>query len=173
MAQASTHRYDPEVEATVLAARSALAGLGHNAEHWQSLIAAGTNLGEALEMTKAECDALQATARALYQSQDWDDAVQVAVCAVACDPRNSAYAYLAGACLQKLGKSQEAAGMYAAALENDGANGAAVFRLGQCLRQMGKREEARAAFELSLEISRSDESMRAVQDAALASLSNF
>ena len=63
--------------------------------------------------------------------------------------------------------------MYAAALENDGANAAAAFRLGQCLREMGKREESRAAFELSLDIARGDESMRAVQDAALASLSNF
>ena len=149
--------------------RSALASMGHNAEHWQSLVAARREPPRALGMTKAECDALHATAWALYQSQD------LGRCRAGCRVRGrvrpratAATPTLRAPACKSLAKARWPPGCTRRRLENDGANGAAAFRLGQCLRDMGKRAEARAAFELSLDIARSDESMRAVQDAALA-----
>jgi tetratricopeptide (TPR) repeat protein len=162
---------DSTVDAAVDTARTLLKELGHNAEHWMPMADTDSGAAETLQITQAEVDALFAVARKLYVSKDYQRAVQVAVFLATCNPVNAHFSYLAGRCLQMLGQLQEAVDMYDASQIADEHHAPSALRRGECLRRLNRLDESRAAFEQALNLARGDESLRAVQDTALANLS--
>jgi tetratricopeptide (TPR) repeat protein len=163
---------DPRVESLVEAARSSFRSLGANAEHWETLTHAQINPGALQSMDSKHTDMLHAVARSLFVEGDYARAVLLAVHTVTCSPVETRYSYLAGRCLQKLKQFEAAAEMFGSSLIADPDNAASALRMAQCLREMNKPDEARAAFEYAVDHARGNDSLRAVQDAALENLSS-
>jgi tetratricopeptide (TPR) repeat protein len=95
----------------------------------------------------------------------------VAMALVAHEPRVLKYSYLAGLCLQRLGRHRAAVALYLLALNPDSRHAPSAFRVGECCAQLGDEEAARRAYEHAVELGRVDEGYRHLQSEAMARLS--
>ena len=80
---------------------------------------------------------------------------------------------MAGSCLQRLGHVENAALMYALALDVDPEHVAAAYRLGECLITLGKPEEAATLLNKVIELSYGYFDKRTLMDLAQKKLDDL
>lgn len=161
---------DPVLQGAIAAACESLAGMNDFLERCSDALRAGHSAGELRGMTSEDHEALYAVAMALYEAKDHERALPVALALVAHEPRVLKYCYLAGLCLQRLGRHGAAVAMYLLALNQDSTHAPSAFRVGECCMALGDEEGARRAYEHAVELGRSDERFRHLQAEAMVRL---
>lgn len=159
---------DPVIDGAITASCRSLAGLQACAEQCPDALNAGHSAGDLRGMNAGDHEALYAVALKLYEAKDHERALPVALALVAHEARSVRYTYLAGRCLQQLGRHREAAVMYLLALGQDDTHAPSAFRMGECCAALGEHEASQQAYEHAVELGRSDERYRHLQSEAMA-----
>ena len=163
---------EPFVDTIVRACSSSLKDIQQQPDLLESAARSNLSLGDLRSLTPSDYDLLYATAQSLFAAQEFRQALAVALTLVMHHGREAKYSYLAATCLHQLGQPEEAAVMYALALHQDPSSAMTAYRMGQCLSRLGRADEARQSFEGAIELSRGNEALRQMQDAAFARLRN-
>jgi tetratricopeptide (TPR) repeat protein len=157
---------DPEVAELVERLTASLNDLPNTLAACRAQLEQGCKLGDLRGITTAEYAALYELARGLCDRQAFHHALPIALQLTLHDPANGRYAFMAGACLQRLRQHHAAALMYALACDVDADDAAAPFRLGECLAAIDRIEEARYFLNRAIDLSYGKWRCRALQDMA-------
>jgi tetratricopeptide (TPR) repeat protein len=144
---------DPEVAAIVTQLNDGLQNIQQTLEQCREQLEQGHTLGELRGITDEGYAALYKIAYDLCDQGDFHHALPVALQLTLHKPTDSRYPFMAGSCLQRLGHVENAALMYALALDVDPEHVAAAYRLGECLITLGKPEEAATLLNKVIELS--------------------
>lgn len=143
---------DREVATIVRQLTDGLQNLRPVLEQCREQLEQGYMLGELRGITESEYEALYKIARELCDQGDFHHALPVALQLTLHKPVDARFAFMAGACLQRLEQTEPAALMYALALDADPEHAAAAYRLGESLITAGNREEARTFLNKAIDL---------------------
>ena len=144
---------DPEVAGIVDQLADGLQKLGETLEQCRAQLEQGYSLGQLRGITDAEYDALYRIARDLCDKGDFHHALPVALQLALHNPSNYRYPFIAGACLQRLGRHEQAALMYALACDVNPDDAASAYRLGECLIAAKRPDDARQFLHKAVDLS--------------------
>lgn len=159
---------DPDMAQLVASLSASLGTLPAELERHREALENGATLGSLRGITDEDHGALYQAACRLCDDGRFHHALPLALQLAAHQPRDSRFAFLCGACLQRTGKEPDAALFYAICLDLDGAYAAAAYRLGECLEWMGYAREAMEAYARAIEICRGQFHYAGLQDMAQA-----
>lgn len=151
---------DPEIASIIEQLSGNLNELSESFENFRSALEQGVTPGQLRGITEEEYASLYKMAHQLCDQGEFHHARAIALQLAFNNPVNASYVFLAAACLQRTGQLQQAALMYAMAIDLDEDHAAAAYRAGECLLSLNKFTEARGMFEKSLDLSRGDFSRR-------------
>jgi len=164
---------DPDVAHIVATLTDSLETLPQVLEQCRAQLEQGVTLGELRGITREEYAALYCMASDLCDVGDFHHALPIALQLAVNNPFESRYAFIAGACLQRLGHHDRAAAMYALACDADPDDAAAAFRLGECLAALGHFEPARDFLNRCIDLSYGSCDRRRLQDMARARIASI
>lgn len=159
---------DPHIAKLVARLSASLATLPAELERHREALEKGATLGSLRGIPDEEHQALYSVACKLCDEDQFEHALPLALQLVAHQPRESRFAFLCGACLQRTGMEPDAALFYAICLELDSGHAAAAYRLGECLEAMRYVREAMEAYSRVVDICRGQFHYAALQDMAQA-----
>ncbi|MDO9436878.1 tetratricopeptide repeat protein [Hydrogenophaga sp.] len=125
------------------------------------------SLGQLRGLTAADYLTVYDAAEELCDQGRFQEAMPLALYLAGHEPRYTPFTFLAGSCLQRLGKYAAAAELYALSLDDGPNDGIAMFRIGECLEATQLRKEAGQAFEAALDNSRGNPNLWQLQDWAM------
>jgi tetratricopeptide (TPR) repeat protein len=163
---------EPFVDTIVRACLGSLDEVEQRPDVLESAVRSNISPGDLRNLTPTDYDFLYATAQSLVAAKDFRRALAVALAIVAHHGREAKYSYLAGTCLHQLAFLEQAAIMYVLALQQDPSSAMTAYRLGQCLSRLDRADEASRCLAHAIELSRGNEALRQMQDAAFARLRN-
>jgi Flp pilus assembly protein TadD len=157
---------DPEVAAVVERLASQMNELGARYDELLPALQAGKPLAELHEGAQEDPQALLALALRLHDGGESRHALPIAMYLVAHHGQDHRHTFLAGMCLQTLGRTQEALAMYWLHMNIAGAQPAPMYRVAMCLQSHGNQEGALAAFEEAFNLGHANNDYRHIQDLA-------
>ncbi len=130
----------------------------------------GYSMGELRGITPEEYAALYKITRDLCDKGDFHHALPVALQMALHNPMEHRYPFIAGACLQRLGHTEQAVLMYALACDVKPDDAASAYRLGECLMTAQRPHEAKQFLQNAIELSYGKFHCRKLQELAIRKL---
>ena len=120
---------------------------------WRS----GGPLGQAMDITDDECEALYAYGHALYQQGKYSDAMKAFAQVTAYNHMDARYQMAFGGAAQMLGRYEDALRQYVIVTMMRLDDPAPVYHSAECLLALGRLPEAAESLAMAIELSRGEE----------------
>ncbi|SAI69990.1 regulatory protein [Bordetella ansorpii] len=120
---------------------------------WRS----GGTLGQAMDITDDECEALYAYGHALYQQGKYSDAMKAFAQVTAYNHMDARYQMAFGGAAQMLGRYEDALRQYVIVTMMRLDDPAPVYHSAECLLALGRLPEAAESLAMAIELSRGEE----------------
>lgn len=117
----------------------------------------GGTLGQAMNISEEECEALYAYGHALYQQGKYADAMKMFAQATAYNHMESRYQMAFGGAAQMLGRYEDALRQYAIATVMTLDDPAPVYHSAECLLALGRLPEAAESLAMAVDLCRRPE----------------
>jgi tetratricopeptide (TPR) repeat protein len=168
MASDFQHPYpDAEIDALIQRLKKQLRESADRLDELRPALEAGKPLGELHAVPLEDAKALYTLAARLCDEGEFRHALPIALHLSAYHPTDPRHAFMAAACLQRLGLHEDALAMYQLCMAAAGAPQAgAMYRAGECLMAMGEKEPAMQAFEQAFDLGRASSDYASIQDMA-------
>ena len=168
MADDFQHPYpDPEVDDLIQRLKKQLKDFAGRIDELRPALEAGKPLRELHAVPAEDPESLCTLAARLCDEGEFQHALPIALHLSAYHGSDPRHAFMAAACLQRLGFHEDALAMYQLCMVAAGAPQAgAMYRAGECLMAMGEKEHAMQAFEEAFDLGRAGSDYASIQDMA-------
>ena len=158
---------DAEIDALIERLRNLLHEIDDRSDEILPALQAGTPLRDLHAAAEEDPDSLYPIGARLCDEGEFRDALPIALYLAAYHGEDQRHAFMAAACLQRLGVHDQALAMYQACMvAAGGPKVAPMYRAGECLMAMGDKEHALRAFEEAFDLGRASSDYATMQDMA-------